>query len=56
MGPFVTPDQLSPPLPFDSIILVFVFIFPLYFTSQFFMMSIMNERIERQGEPLLSSQ
>ena len=54
MGPFVTPDQLSPPLPFDSIILVFVFIFPLYFTSQFFMMSIMNERIERQGEPLLS--
>ena len=54
MGSFVTPDQLSPPLPFDSIILVFVFIFPLYFTSQFFMMSIMNERIERQGEPLLS--
>jgi len=55
MGTFVTPDQLSPPLPFDSIILVFVFIFPLYFTSQFFMMSIMNERIERQGEPLLST-
>ena len=54
MGSFVTPDQLSPPRPFDSIILVFVFIFPLYFTSQFFMMSIMNERIERQGEPLLS--
>ena len=54
MGSFVTPDQLSPPLPFDSIILVFVFIFPLYFSSQFFMMSIMNERIERQGEPLLS--
>jgi len=54
MGTFVTPDQLSPPLPFDSIILVFVFIFPLYFTSQFFMMSIMNERIERKGEVLLS--
>lgn len=51
---FVTPDQLSPPLPFDSIILVFVFIFPLYFSSQFFMMSIMNERIERRGEVLLS--
>jgi ABC-type Na+ efflux pump permease subunit len=43
MGNFKTPSQLSPPLPFDSIILVFVFIFPLYFTSQFFMMSIMNE-------------
>jgi ABC-type Na+ efflux pump permease subunit len=55
MGDFKTPSQLSPPLPFDSIILVFVFIFPLYFTSQFFMMSIMNERIERKGESLLST-
>lgn len=55
MGNFKTPSQLSPPLPFDSIILVFVFIFPLYFTSQFFMMSIMNERIERKGELLLST-
>ncbi|MBN2733355.1 MAG: ABC transporter permease [Methanomicrobiaceae archaeon] len=52
---FKTPAQLSPSLPFDSIILVFVFIFPLYFTSQFFMMSIMNERIERNGEALLSA-
>lgn len=55
MGTFKTPSQLSPPLPFDSIILVFVFVFPLYFTSQFFMMSIMNERIERKGEILLSA-
>ena len=55
MGNFKTPSQLSPPLPFDSIILVFIFIFPLYFTSQFFMMSIMNERIERKGEILLST-
>ena len=54
MGNFKTPDQLSPPLPFDSIILIFVFVFPLYFTSQFFMMSVMNERIERKGEILLS--
>lgn len=50
-----TPSQLSPPLPFDSIILVFIFIFPLYFTSQFFMMSIMNERVGRAGEALLSA-
>src|SRR5512136_1557055 len=49
-----TPSQLSPSLPFDSIIFIFVFIFPLYFTSQFFMMSVMNERIERKGEILLS--
>jgi hypothetical protein len=55
MGNFKTPSQLSPPLPFDSIILIFVFVFPLYFTSQFFMMSIMNERIERKGEVLLST-
>ncbi|OPY37059.1 MAG: ABC-2 family transporter protein [Methanoregula sp. PtaU1.Bin051] len=55
MGTFKTPSQLSPPLPFDSIILIFVFIFPLYFSSQFFMMSIMNERIERKGELLLSA-
>ena len=52
---YKTPSQLAPPLPFDSIILVFVFVFPLYFTSQFFMMSIMNERIGRSGEPLLAS-
>ena len=55
MGSFRTPSQLSPPLPFDSIILIFIFIFPLYFSSQFFMMSIMNERIERKGEVLLSA-
>ncbi len=52
---FRTPSELSPPLPFDAIILVFVFIFPLYFTSQFFMMSVMNERVGRAGEALLST-
>ncbi|MDD1667428.1 MAG: ABC transporter permease, partial [Methanomicrobiales archaeon] len=52
---YKTPSMLSPSLPFDSIIFVFVFIFPLYFTSQFFMMSVMNERIGRKGEILLSS-
>ncbi|MFH0966250.1 MAG: PrsW family intramembrane metalloprotease, partial [Methanobacteriota archaeon] len=44
-----------PPLPFDTIIFIFVFIFPLYFTSQFFMMSIMNERTLRQGEVLIAA-
>jgi ABC-type Na+ efflux pump permease subunit len=53
--PYLTPSRFTPPLPFDSIVLVFVFIFPLYFTSQFFMMSIMNERFERRGEALLSA-
>jgi ABC-type Na+ efflux pump permease subunit len=55
LGTYKTPDQLSPPLPFDSIILVFLFIFPLYFMSQFYMMSIMNERVGRRGELLLST-
>jgi ABC-type Na+ efflux pump permease subunit len=50
-----TPSELSAPLPFDAIVLVFVFIFPLYFTSQFFMMSVMNERVGRAGEALLST-
>lgn len=50
-----TPSELSPPLPFDALVLVFVFIFPLYFTSQFFMMSVMNERVGRAGEPLLAA-
>lgn len=50
-----TPAELSPPLPYDALILVFVFIFPLYFTSQFFMMSVMNERVGRAGEALLSA-
>ncbi|HQL60302.1 MAG TPA: PrsW family intramembrane metalloprotease [Methanoculleus sp.] len=50
-----TPSELSPPLPYDALILVFVFIFPLYFTSQFFMMSVMNERVGRAGEALLAA-
>lgn len=53
--PYQTPAMLSPPLPFDTIIFIFVFIFPLYFTSQFLMMSVMNERTLRQGEPLLAA-
>ncbi len=53
--PYIVPSQMSASLPFDTIVLVFVFIFPLYFTSQFFMMSIMNERIDRRGEILLST-
>ncbi len=53
--PYKVPSLLSPPLPFDTIIFIFVFIFPLYFTSQFFMMSIMNERTLRQGEALVAA-
>ena len=55
MDRFRTPSELSAPLPFDAIILVFVFIFPLYFTSQFYMMSVMNERVGKAGEALLAA-
>ncbi len=54
-NPYKIPSLLSPPLPFDTIIFIFVFIFPLYFASQFFMMSIMNERTLRQGEALIAA-
>lgn len=54
-NPYKIPSLLSPPLPFDTIIFIFVFIFPLYFTSQFFMMSIMNERTLHQGEALIAA-
>ena len=54
-NPYDIPSRLSPPLPFDAIIFVFIFVFPLYFMSQFYMMSIMNERTLKQGEALLSA-
>jgi ABC-type Na+ efflux pump permease subunit len=54
-NPYKIPSLLSPPLPFDTIIFIFIFIFPLYFMSQFFMMSIMNERTLRQGEALIAA-
>lgn len=53
--PVKTPSGLTPPMPLDSIVLVFAFVFPLYFASQIFMMSVMNERIQRRGELLLST-
>ena len=54
-NPYDVPSRLSPPLPFNAIIFVFIFVFPLYFMSQFYMMSLMNERTLKQGEALLSA-
>lgn len=48
-----TPSHLSPPIPFKSVVLSFLFIFPIYFIAQFFSSSIMEERIKRKGELLL---
>jgi ABC-type Na+ efflux pump permease subunit len=49
------PSHLSPPIPFRSVVISFLFIFPIYFIAQFFSSSIMEERIKRKGELLLVS-
>ncbi len=50
-----TPSHFAPPIPFKSVILSFLFIFPIYFIAQFFSSSIMEERVKRKGELLLVS-
>ena len=50
-----TPSELTPPLPFRAILISFIFIFPLYFLTQLYSSSIMEERINRRGEFLLVS-
>jgi ABC-type Na+ efflux pump permease subunit len=55
LGDFQVPSQIAPLPPFGSIISVFIFIFPLYFIAQFFMMSVIGERIDRRGEALLAT-
>ena len=50
-----TPSQLSPPIPFRSVIVSFLFIFPMYFITQFYSASIMSERVNRRCEPLLTA-
>ncbi|VVB51696.1 ABC-2 family transporter protein [uncultured archaeon] len=48
-----TPSHFNPSIPFKSVVLSFIFIFPLFFIAQFFSSSIMDERIKRKGELLL---
>ncbi|MDD5474401.1 MAG: ABC transporter permease [Candidatus Methanoperedens sp.] len=50
-----TPSHFDPPIPFKSVVLSFIFIFPIYFIAQFFSSSIMEERVKRKGELLLVS-
>ena len=50
-----TPSHFNPPIPFKSVVLSFLFIFPIYFIAQLYSASIMEERIRRKGEMLLVS-
>lgn len=50
-----TPSHFNPPIPFKSVVLSFLFIFPMYFIAQLYSASIMEERVKRKGELLLVS-
>jgi len=48
-----TPSHFVPPIPFTAILYSFLFIFPIYFVSQFYSSSIMDERTNRKCELVL---
>jgi ABC-type Na+ efflux pump permease subunit len=48
-----TPSNFNPPVPFTAILYAFLFIFPIYFVSQFYSTSLMDERTNRKGELIL---
>ena len=50
-----SPSQISPPFPFGSLVLAFVFIVPLNFLIQAYGSTILSERLNRRGELLLVS-
>lgn len=50
-----SPSELSPPFPFQSLILAFLFVIPLNFLIQAYGSTILSERINRRGELLLVS-
>lgn len=50
-----TPETLSPPFPFRSLLLAYAFLIPMNFVVQVYAGSSIAERIDRKGEPLLAS-
>ncbi len=50
-----TPGAISPPFPFESLVLAFLFVVPMNFVIQAYGSTIMDERIKRRGELLLVS-
>ncbi|ODR83431.1 ABC transporter permease, partial [Haladaptatus sp. W1] len=50
-----TPSDISPPFPFESLVLAFAFILPMNFVIQAYASSVIEERINDRGELLLVS-
>ncbi len=47
------PGSITPPFPFASLVLAFVFLVPMNFIVQAYGSSVLDERTNRRGEPLL---
>ncbi|MFW6458781.1 MAG: PrsW family intramembrane metalloprotease [Halodesulfurarchaeum sp.] len=50
-----TPASITPPFPLESLLLAFVFLLPYNFVIQAYGSSVIAERINRRGEPMLVS-
>ena len=48
-----SPSDITPPFPFDSLVLAFLFVLPLNFTIQAYGSTMLKERLNRRGELLL---
>ncbi len=48
-----SPAEIAPPFPFGSLVLAFVFLVPMNFLIQAYGSSVLDERINRRGEPML---
>ncbi|WP_435073701.1 PrsW family intramembrane metalloprotease [Halorubrum sp. HHNYT27] len=48
-----SPGSISPPFPFVSLLLAFIFLVPMNFLIQAYGSSVLDERTNRRGEPLL---
>lgn len=48
-----SPASISPPFPFTSLLLAFLFLIPMNFVIQAYSSSLMDERVNRRGELLL---
>ncbi|EMA68122.1 ABC transporter permease [Halorubrum aidingense JCM 13560] len=52
-GTVGTPGAIAPPFPFASLLLAFAFLVPMNFLIQAYGSSVLDERTNRRGEPLL---